>query len=157
LLTQVEPAAGLPLLIIGFVLAFLGGGPIGALGTTIVVSAAPTSKAGSAASISETGTHLGIALGIAVLGSIAGASYRHALVLPAALPADAGRAARDSITAATAAADQLPADVAGPLRDAATHAFTVGLNTTATIGMVLFAGLAVLAAAALRRISLTGA
>ncbi|MEK8107770.1 MFS transporter [Micromonospora sp. M12] len=49
LLTQVSSTSGLALLVTGFVLAFLGAGPMGALGTDLVVGSAPPQKAGSAA------------------------------------------------------------------------------------------------------------
>lgn len=152
LLTQVGPTSGLPLLVTGFVLAFLGAGPMGALGTDLVVGSAPPEKAGSAASLSETGNHLGIAVGIAVMGSIGAAVYRDQIdtTVPAAVPGDAAEAARESITGAVAAAEALPANLAGQLLDAASAAFTNGLNTAAYVGAGLFLALAVVAAVSLR-------
>ncbi|MFD6565091.1 MFS transporter [Micromonospora profundi] len=152
LLTQVSAASGLPLLVTGFVLAFLGAGPMGALGTDLVVGSAPRQKAGSAASLSETGNHLGIAIGIAVMGSIGATVYRNQIdtSLPAGLPSDAAESARESITGAGSAAEGLPAGLAGQLRDAAAVAFTDGLNVAAIVGAALFLLLAVVAVFALR-------
>ena len=148
LLTLVDSTTGLPLLIGGFVLAFLGGGPMGALGTNMVMSAAPPEKAGSAASMSETGNQLGIALGIAVMGSIGTAVYRGRLAegAPEGVPA----AAFDSISSAEAAAADLPPAVAQELLAVAREAFSTGLNAVALVGAVLFAGLAALTVATLR-------
>lgn len=152
LLTQVSSTSGLALLVTGFVLAFLGAGPMGALGTDLVVGSAPPQKAGSAASLSETGNHLGIAIGIAVMGSIGATVYRNQIaeLLPAGLPGDAAESARESVTGAFGAAEGLSAGVAGQLRDAAAVAFTDGLNTAAFVGAVLFLILAVVAVVALR-------
>jgi DHA2 family multidrug resistance protein-like MFS transporter len=152
LLTQVGPEGGLALLVVGFVVAFLGGGPMGALGTNLVVSAAPPEKAGSAASTSETSTHLGIALGIAILGSIGNAVYRGRVDVPDGAPEVAG----ESVSNAVAAAGQLPAATAEQLLTSARDAFTSGLNAAAVVGMVLFLGLAALAGVALRQIQLGG-
>jgi DHA2 family multidrug resistance protein-like MFS transporter len=159
LLTQVGPDGGLPLLVTGFVLAFFGAGPMGALGTDLVVGSAPKEKAGSAASLSESSNHLGIAVGIAVMGSIGAAVYRDEIVrtIPAGVPADAGAAAQESITGAVEAASGLLEGPAGPLLDAAGAAFTNGLNAAATLGAVLFAILAVVAALALRHAEMPSA
>ncbi|TDC42948.1 MFS transporter [Micromonospora sp. KC213] len=152
LLTQVSPTSGLPLLVTGFVLAFLGAGPMGALGTDLVVGSAPPEKAGSAASLSETGNHLGIAIGIAVMGSIGAAVYRSeiATTVPVGVPTEAAAATRESITGAVAAAEQLPAGAADQLLGAAARAFTEGLNAAAFVGAGLFLALAFVAVLALR-------
>ncbi|MFC0624105.1 MFS transporter [Kribbella deserti] len=65
-----QAGAGLPLVVIGMVLVYLGQGPIMALGTDLVVSAAPPERAGSASALSETSVEFGLAFGVAVLGSI---------------------------------------------------------------------------------------
>lgn len=66
-------------MIIGFTMAYGGGGPLIALGTDIVMNLVPPARAGSASSMSETGTELGMALGVAVLGTIGTAVYIAAL------------------------------------------------------------------------------
>ncbi|MGF1429475.1 MFS transporter, partial [Kitasatospora sp. LaBMicrA B282] len=57
----------------------------------VVLAAAPVERAGSAASLLESGTELGGALGMALLGSLGAALYRGRMhgALPAALPAGA--------------------------------------------------------------------
>ena len=58
-----------------------------AVAANLILGSAPPEKAGSAAAISETGGELGVALGIAILGSVATAVYRDriadAIVVPA--------------------------------------------------------------------------
>ena len=56
------------------------------LTTDLIISTAPPEQAGAASAISETGAELGLALGVAVLGSLATAIYRSevAAVIPAA-------------------------------------------------------------------------
>ncbi|GAA0971782.1 MFS transporter [Acrocarpospora macrocephala] len=152
LLSQVGSTDGLPLLVGGFVLAFFGAGPMGALGTGLVVGSAPPRRAGSAASISETGNHLGIALGIAVMGSIGAAVYSARLAVPAGVPSGVAEASRESITAAATAAAGLTGGLGPELLDAARRAFTAGLNVSAVVGAGLFIALAVLAAVGLRQV-----
>jgi DHA2 family multidrug resistance protein-like MFS transporter len=54
----------------------LGTGPLFALGTGLVVGSVPPERAGSAASMSETGNYLGGSLGFALLGVVAAVVYR---------------------------------------------------------------------------------
>ncbi|HTE60037.1 MAG TPA: MFS transporter, partial [Solirubrobacteraceae bacterium] len=75
-LTQVEPASGLAALVAGSVALALGVGLVMTLSTDVIVAAAPPERAGGASALSETGTELGGALGIALLGSLGTAVYR---------------------------------------------------------------------------------
>lgn len=68
---------GVSLAVIG-----LGVGAAMTLSTDAVVSAAPPERAGAAASISETAYEFGVALGIAVLGTLHTVIYRASLQLP---------------------------------------------------------------------------
>ena len=61
---------------IGSLVFSLGLTPVVSLTTDMVVGAAPPERAGAAASLSETATEFGGALGIAVFGSIGTAVYR---------------------------------------------------------------------------------
>jgi DHA2 family multidrug resistance protein-like MFS transporter len=151
-LTQASGSSGLGWLVAGFLLVYAGTAPLVVLGTALVVGGAPIDKAGSAAAIAQTATELGVALGIAILGSIGSAVYRNQMddALPADTPADAAAAARDSLAGAAAAADELPADVAARLLGSAGEAFANGLGTVAAVGAVVAAGLAVAAAVLLR-------
>ncbi len=127
---------------LGLAVIMFGVAPISVLGTALAVGSAPPEKAGSAAATGQTAYDLGLALGIAVTGSVAAAVYRDEVgrSAPAGIPAEAAQAARDTVGGATAAAESLPAGQAGQLLTAAREAFTAGLQTTAWVG----AGMAVL-------------
>jgi len=144
------PPSGTAVAVGGFALVYLGLGVIAALGTDLVVGAAPPAEAGSASAISETVQELGVALGVALLGSLAALVYRSrmATAAPPALPESASAALAESLWAATAAADLLPAAALEEAR----AAFLAGMNTVGLLAGLVAAGLAVLAALALRRI-----
>ncbi|MFF0451632.1 MFS transporter [Streptomyces sp. NPDC004609] len=138
-ITQVSADGGPPLLVTGLVLLSAGIAlPMG-LGNGIIMTAAPVEKAGSAAALSETGGELGVAVGVAALGSLGTAVYRDAL--PAGLE-DAG----ETVSAGLAAADGVPA-----LVDAVQRAFTSGLHAVAAVGGLTFLALAALTVVILRR------
>jgi DHA2 family multidrug resistance protein-like MFS transporter len=153
LLSQLSSTGGLLLLVVGWGIATAGIGPATALGYDMILGSAPPEKAGSASAIVETGGQAGVAMGIALLGSIGAAIYRSHIVVPAAVPARAAAAAHDSITGAVAVAYQLPASLGIHLLHAAREAFTSGLHTVAVVGAVVFVAMAVLTAAALRHVA----
>ena len=86
--------SGLTVAVIGSVVFSLGVAPCVTMGTDLIVGTAPPERAGAAAGISETGTELGMALGIAVIGSIGTAVYRGELRMPDDTPPWAAQAAR---------------------------------------------------------------
>lgn len=152
LLTQVQGATALPQLVLGSVVIALGLAPAFTLATDFVVGSAPAEHAGTAAAISETGSELGGALGIAVLGSLATALYRSQLagaILPSLSP-EASASARHTLGGASAIAAQLPADRAGDLLETARGAFALGFHVVAAIGAVIVALLALVAARYIR-------
>jgi MFS transporter, DHA2 family, multidrug resistance protein len=152
LLTQVAASSGVSTLIASSVIISLGLAPVFGLTTELIVGSAPTEKAGAASGISETSAELGGALGIAILGSVGVAIYRGRLNadIPAAVPAEAATAARDTLGAAGSVAEQLPEPVAAALLDAARAAFVDGMHLTAGIAAILAFAIAALAYAALR-------
>lgn len=121
LIGLVGSAGGLGLAVLGLVLVYLGFGPGAVLGTDLAIGAAPPQRAGSASSISETSTELGVALGVALLGSVGTAVYRSAVAaaIPVGLPGDAGAAAAESLAGATVVAEQLPEPAGAALLEAA--------------------------------------
>ncbi|WP_083787300.1 MFS transporter [Stackebrandtia nassauensis] len=137
----------------GFAFVYLALGVIAALGTDIVVSAAPPHKAGSAASLSETVQELGIAAGVAVLGSLTTAVYRAGVDRAPGLDGDTEAAYGDSLSGAVAVADQLPD---GALAQAKL-AFTDGLNLAALVAGVAIAAAGLACLLALRRLPRLGA
>jgi MFS transporter, DHA2 family, multidrug resistance protein len=152
-LTQVPSSSGLGWLVGGFLLVYVGVAPLVVLGTDLVVAGAPPDKAGSAAGVAQTGTELGVALGIAILGSVGSAVYRGKMddaAVPADTRGDAAAAARDSLAGAAAAAEELPAAAAARLVESAGDAFAHGLGTVAALGAVMAAGLAVASTVLLR-------
>ncbi len=153
-LTQVDSVGGRSLLVLGFVTAAVGIAPMGVLGTDLVVGAAPPEKAGSAASASETSNELGIALGVATLGSLVTAVYRHRIAghVSDSVPASAADSARESLVEAVSVAQSLPDPLRAALLDPAREAFTLGLNTAAGVGAVACLCASVLAAVALRHV-----
>ncbi|SCL14809.1 MFS transporter, DHA2 family, multidrug resistance protein [Micromonospora nigra] len=149
MLATVGSTDGLAQLVTGFALVYAGGGPLIALGTDMVVGSAPPEQAGSASAISETSTELGMALGVAVLGSIGTAVYRSQITVPDGFTGDA-TAAEETLTAAVSRAAQLPGDLASALLTSARDAFTGGLNTVGAISATVTVLLAVLVVAAVR-------
>ncbi|NEE01098.1 MFS transporter [Phytoactinopolyspora halotolerans] len=154
LLTQLGAVSGLAILVAGCTTFAFGVVPLLALGTDMVVSSAPPEKTGSAAATSETGSELGMAMGIATLGAAGTAVYSSELAgaMPAAVPADASATARDSFANAFAVADELPSPLGDELVGAAREAFTAGFNVVAAGSAVLLIGIAVLVVAVLRHV-----
>lgn len=154
LLTQVDASGGIALMVIGFGLVYLGLGAIAALGTHLVVGAAPPEKAGSASAMSETVQELGLALGVAILGSLATAVYRNRIddEIPAGTPSKVADVAGDSLVGAASSAHQMPA---GWL-DKAQEAATSGLNIAMLVAAVCTLVLSVLSAVVLRHVGIIG-
>ncbi len=150
LLTQVDSTAGPFGEVVGVVLVFFGIGAMAPLAIDLVVGLAPPAKSGSAASMSQTSGDLGIALGVAALGSVGTSVYRAQIAVPAGVPVGTGDAARDSLAAATSAASDLPSALGMGLLESAREAFSTGLHTAASLSVIVMTGLAILAVAALR-------
>jgi DHA2 family multidrug resistance protein-like MFS transporter len=135
LVSLVDGSAPPVLLSVGLGLYSLGLSPAFTLTTDLIVGSARPERAGAAAAISETGSELGGALGIAVLGSIGLALYRRQMagVPLAGLDPAAVHAARDTLGGATAVAAQLPIAEATSLLHTAQHIFTQGLHQVASL------------------------
>ncbi|MEV0622989.1 MFS transporter [Nonomuraea sp. NPDC050404] len=131
----------------GFAFVYLGLGAIAALGTDMVVGAAPAAKSGSAAAMSETVQELGTAVGVALLGSLTTVVYRSQVQAPGVAPEVAGRVT-DSLSGAMAVSDRVPP---GTMR-AAREAFTVGLNVASLTAGVAIVAVTVLCLIVLRHI-----
>ncbi|MFG2003994.1 MFS transporter [Spirillospora sp. NPDC048911] len=132
--------AGTTGLVIGFAVSCLGAGPLVSIGTNVVVGAVPPAKAGSAAGIAQTGNELGYALGIAVLGSLGTAVYRHT--------ADLSGPAHDSLAGA--------AGVGASVMEAARDAFDTELQVVSLAAAAVMLAVAVLVAATLRHLPAVG-
>lgn len=135
--TTAYPQLGIALFIVGVGLGLA----FTAASDVIIASVAPE-RAGAAAAVSETAYELGMALGIAILGSIVTGVYRGPAI-PSGTPDEMASHARDSLAAAIAAAGKLPADKAQGLLTAAKSAFTDGLAIAAGAGSALLLASAV--------------
>jgi len=154
MLTGVEGTDDLTLVITASVIVSLGLAPVFTATTELIVGSAPLEQAGAASGISETGSELGGALGIAILGSIGAAVYRSELadLLPTGVPAEAAAAARDTLGGAVGAADGLPGQLGSSVVEAAQDAFIQGMRVSSAIATVVAIGVAVLAVSMLRHV-----
>ncbi len=155
IVTQVDASHGLVLLIVGLTIGNIGVGPMVALGNALVMSSAPPERAGSAASVSETSAELGIALGVATIGSLGTLVYRSELTanVDPAIPSGVVDAAREGLATAAVAAQQLPTDVATSLLTTGREALTTGLTVGFTISAIVFALLAIASVLTLRHVN----
>ena len=118
----------------------------------LIMGSTPPERAGSAGSLMEMCGELGIAMGVATLGSLVAALYRLELpgLLPAGLSTESATTVGEGVTAAPAAAAQSP-DLAGQVLAAAQTAFTDAYNVVGVLG-----GLALLVTAVVARRVLAG-
>ncbi|MPY58649.1 MFS transporter [Streptomyces spongiae] len=144
----------LALLIVGYEFVALGLSPMIALCTDLVVSKAPSHRAGAASALSESSGELGVALGVAVLGTIGTAAYRAQLSdrLPDGLPQADADAALSALGGAKEAAAGLPENLATALLTAAREAFSHGLGLTAAVASATVLAAALLAGTRLRHL-----
>lgn len=122
------------------------------LTTDLIISSAPPERAGAASAISETAAELGLALGVAVLGSVAALIYRLNVTpsVPATLPPDLRRSVTDTLSGAQQASARLGAD-APAVMEAAKAAFVDGVQAVSAISAAVCLVIAVLVAAVLWR------
>jgi len=153
LLVGVPAGGGLPLFVVATVVLSIGLAPVYVVATGLAVSAAPERHAGRASALLETCTELGGALGIAVLGSVAGVVFRTRMTdsPPPGISADAWREARSTIGRSVDVARDLPASLAADLLDAARSAYSAAMQTVPLIGTVLLLAAAGAVVVLLRR------
>ena len=153
MIARVDADSGLPMLVAASVVFSLGLAPVYILTTDMIVASAPPARAGAASAISETGTELGGALGIAILGSVATAVYRSVMNESAAsgIPPAVLETARATLGGALAAAGRLPSQTSAALLDAAHDAFIQSLDTAALISAAIMLAMALAAALLLRK------
>ncbi|MEV7378214.1 MFS transporter [Streptomyces lydicus] len=127
------------------------------LGNELAIGVAPPERAGSASALLESGTELGGALGMAILGSIGSAVYRGHMddAVLAGLPSGAADAARETLAGAAAVAGELPGRAGEALLAAARTAFTDGLQTAVLVAAGAMALAAALTIALLRGLRTT--
>jgi MFS transporter, DHA2 family, multidrug resistance protein len=136
--------AGLAGIAIGSVAFSLGLAPVPTLGTAIIVGSAAPERAGAASGLAETGSELGGALGIALLGSLGTAVYRSHL--GGTFPVEA-----DTLAGAVALAAKLPDDHASVLLAASRGAFERAFELTTAVGAAILLATAVVVIVLFRR------
>ena len=152
LLTRLDSATGLAVLVTGSVAFSLGLAPVDTLAADLAVGSAPAERAAAAAALSETGAEFGGALGIAILGVVGIAVYRSRVTdtIPAGIPPHVAAPARDTLGGAVAAAGQLPDPLGQALLEVARQAFIQGLQVAAAVSAATALGAAILAVVLLR-------
>ncbi|GAB2740096.1 MFS transporter [Amycolatopsis magusensis] len=155
LLTFTGPDSGIGAVVAGFGLLSFGFGPAMTVTADLIMGSAPPERTGAASALSETGSELGMALGIALLGSIGTAVYRVGVTegTPAGVPPELATVAHDTLGGAVTVAAELPAGTADQLLTAARAAFTDGFHVNSWISAALTACLAVLAVVLLRPVT----
>jgi MFS transporter, DHA2 family, multidrug resistance protein len=151
-LSRTTASGGVTMIVIGSVVMALGLAPVVTMTTDLIVGSAPPERAGAASAISETGSELGGALGIAVLGSIGMASYRNRMAdrVFESLPRESVDAVKGTLGGAVGVAQQLPDAVGSGMLTTAREAFTGALALTSIISAIVMVAAAVLVVIALR-------
>jgi DHA2 family multidrug resistance protein-like MFS transporter len=151
LFTQAD--TGLPTVVAAAIVMSLGCGLVVTLSMNTVMTAAPPERAGAAAGISETITTLGSSFGIALLGSIGVAIYRHLLsgTQLSAYPQKAAHIAQNTFGAAVQVAKQLPLQQGNKLITLAQTAFLRSFTVAAGCAAIIIFIIAVVVALMFRR------
>jgi DHA2 family multidrug resistance protein-like MFS transporter len=131
----------------GLVVYSLGISPIFTLSTDLIVSAVSPERAGSAASLSETSTELGGALGMAILGSLGTAVYRAEIssTLADSIPSAMINTIRSTLGAALGMSRLLPNDQGTMVMLTAKQAFLDAMRHVCHINIGIVVVLAVVA------------
>jgi DHA2 family multidrug resistance protein-like MFS transporter len=132
--------AGLSGVVAGTVIFSIGLAPVYILSTELVVSSVRSSRAGMAAAVTETGSELGGALGIAVLGSLGVAAFRHG----------SGLGGEQTLSDAVSQAAALPGRAGEELLSRASVSYTGAFGLMSLAAAALVAVAAVLAWRVLR-------
>ncbi|QBJ94828.1 MFS transporter [Rhodococcus sp. ABRD24] len=135
--------------VVGFILAGAGIGVALTLTSDLVVSAVEPERAGAASAVSETAYELGVALGVAVLGSVVLAIFRRGLDV-SALDDDQAHVAQGTLGGAVEVSKSLPSGEAAVFLESAQNAFVDGMHIAAGATAVVLLASAVLVARMLR-------
>ncbi len=119
------------------VLAAVGMGLAMTPATDSIMGSLPRSKAGVGSAVNDTTREVGGALGVAILGSLLSSTYASQISDNVSnLPAGLHARATDSIGGAFSVAATLDAGSAGPLMEAARHAYASGESFGIAVGSV---------------------
>ncbi len=150
LLFGLKVDSGPTLFILGFVLVGSGAGIALTLTSNLVISAVEPDRAGAASAVSETAYELGIALGVAVLGTVVMSVFRRGLDV-SNLAGDQASAASETLGGAVSVAHDLPAEFGAALTDSAHAAFVNGMHAASAATALVMAVTAVIVVVRLRR------
>ena len=141
-----ESHGGIVVICIGLLIIGIGIGLAFTVSTDAVLGSVPADRAGAASAISETGFEFGVALGIAVLGTIQDVGYRLLLgSAPSGLPGRVADAAEQSLAILSGVIERTDSRQV-QLLGQAQMAFTHAMQTTAVIAAIVLLAAAIMAA-----------
>ncbi len=154
LLIRVGGGGGLGIVITSFVIMSIGINPTLTMTTDLIMGVAPPDRAGAASAISETSCELGLALGMAVLGSVGIAWYRSVMAADTlgGIPREAADVARGTLGGAVGVAERTGGEIGVSLLAIARDAFSSSLAIVAGIGAAIVMMTAIFVFARLRNI-----
>lgn len=159
LLFLISPASssGLPVMIAASVVITFGLSPLMVLSTELVVASAPPAKTGSASSLSETCSELGMALGVAIFGMLGSLLYRMNIDrdLLVNVPDETADTVLEHLAGAVKVVDQFPVMMQSAVLDSARGAFVTGMHVAGGVCVLLLLGLVVMFLTFLRKIGRT--
>jgi DHA2 family multidrug resistance protein-like MFS transporter len=131
LISTVSAATSYAVIALALIILGIGMGITVAPGTGSIMAAVPLNKAGVGSAVNDTTREVGGALGIAILGSIANATYRSSVDQTAlsALPPEVADVVSGSIGGAVGVASKAPAQAASAILTEAGDAFTNAFQT----------------------------
>lgn len=129
-LATLTPSSPYPVIAAGLLLAGTGSGLASPAVHTTVLGAVPPDRAGMGSALNDTHQQLGIALGVAVIGSVVSVGYRH--FAPAAVNAEAGSSLGHTLGRLSRDQEEL-VDAA---QRAYTEAQSIGMLTCAAFALV---------------------
>jgi DHA2 family multidrug resistance protein-like MFS transporter len=153
-LTRMAEGAPLATLVGSFVIMSMGFAGTMTLTTDVIMSVAPPERAGAASGISETSAELGMALGVAVLGSVGTALYRSSMEasMPAGLLPGAAESARSTLAGAIQATREIGGSSGDLIAEAARQSFAESLAAVSWISATLVIATTIITLILLRRI-----
>lgn len=123
--------SSLTVLVVAFALLNIGVGAIATVSNDVILSAAPSTKAGAASAISETAYEVGVVLGTTLLGGLVTAYYRGSLQLPDFLTPMQVHLASETLAGAHAVSATLVGEQANEVMHSAARAFEGGTSLMA--------------------------
>jgi DHA2 family multidrug resistance protein-like MFS transporter len=153
LLSRVSSGATLPVIVTSFVIMSIGFSLAMTLTTDVIMTVAPPERAGAASGISETSAELGMALGVAMLGSVGTAIYRSLMAkeIPVSIPAAAARNAQATLAGAIEVSNEVGGDSGATLGAAARESFTAALGFVSVVSAALVIATSIVTVILLRR------